>query len=488
MRHALVFLTALALAGCQPTPGPAGLPGGPAVTGMGSLQLTLRVPPEALPGYQTATIPGGTATIVALLSNGTLLGAPRSSTIPLVPNQTLYTVTLDSLPVGAGYTLEAEARNGSGARLAYTNQLDPAASDPALGQLRTVNPFTNPPQSFTVNSGTNNVNAGLRILPLSGTAQGGTAGSLAGNARVLTGYKRPLTIGTTPAAPLGYVCTLTLDTATLVAGAKLRADMADLHVLYWDGAKYVELFREVESPNTASSLVRFRLQKAIAASGTDANYLLTYGNAMAAAAPSDRAQVYDFYDGFEYIDAEIPYRGWQTLRGSATTISAGGQGRSGAALNLNSNTGDFLRDLVNFRTFPANFSLVAWFKDDLDTSRNDWIAPVVGNDGGGVIGIYSSVPGSNFHFFPYGGAWSDTPVARTAGWHRYEFRRVGSTMTYLIDGVQVGGATDARAHNGIMIRSGGSAGVASNAYWDDITLRQYQTPEPTVTPGGEQAL
>lgn len=482
-----VLLTALALAGCHPQPGPVAAVDR-AVVGMGSLQLTLRVPPEALPGYRAASIPGGSATIVALLSNPTLLGAPISQPVPLVAGQTLYTVNLRSLPVGAGYTLEAEARNGSGARLAYTNQLDPEASDPALGQPRTVDPYTHPPQSFSIASGVNNVNAGLRILPLSATAQGPTAGTLTGSAQVMAGYKRPLTVSSTLAAPAGYVAALSLDTAALVAAGKLRADMRDLHVLYRDGDRYAELFRQVESPNSASSLVRFRLQRAIAASGTDAGYLVTYGNDMAAAAPSDPAQVYDLYDGFEYPTSAIPYQGWNTIRGSATMATAGGQGRSGAALNLNSNTGDFWRDLIRYTTFPTNFCLVAFFKDDLDASRNDWIAPVVGDSGAGDVGVYTGVAGSTYDYFPLGGAWSASAVTRTAGWHRYEFRRYGGTMTYMVDGTTIGTAADTRTYTGLMIRSGNSSAYASNAYWDDVSLRQYLSPEPSAALGAEQAL
>ncbi len=487
MRQALLLSTALALAGCHPTPGPAGSPGAVAAQ-TGTIQLTLRVPPEALPGYQTATIPGGSANIVAMLSNAALLGVPRSTNIPLVGGQTLYTVTLDSLPVGGGYTLEAEARNGSGARLAYTNQLDPASSDPALGQPRNVNPFTNPPQSFAIGSGVNNVNAGLRILPLNGTAQGPTAGNLTGNTQLMAGYRRTITVTSTLAAPAGYVATLALNTSSLVTGAKLRADMADLHVLYWDGNKYVELFREVESPNTTNSQIRFRLQRAIAASGTDANYLVTYGNNMAIAAPSERAQVYDLFDGFEYQTADIHHQGWQTVRGLSTIAAAAGQGRTGNALNINTNTSDYSRDLARYLTIPTNFALDAWFKDDLDTTRNDWIGPIVGDWGTSVIGVYTAVAGSNFHYRPTGSGWLNTTVARTAGWHRYEFRRYNGTTTYLVDGVQIGTAADTQAYNGLMIRGGMNSSYQSNAYWDDVSLRQYLSPEPAAAVGGETAL
>lgn len=494
MRRALIILTALALAGCHPTPGPAASTGSVA-SDTGSLQLTLRVPPEALPGYQTATIPGGSATIVALLSNAALLGAPRSVPVTLVGGQTFYTVTMAGLPVGAGYTLEAEARNGSGARLAFTNQLDPTSSDPALGQLRTVNPFTNPAQSFSIASGVNNVNAGLRILPLNGTTTGPTAGGLTGNAGVITGFKRPLTVSSTPEAPAGYVTTLTLNTAALVTANKLRSDMADLHVLYWDGSKYVELYREVENPNTATSQIRFPLQKAIAAAGSDANYFLTYGNNMAAPAPSDRSQIYSFFEGFEYTDA-VTSRGWTVFGGSSTSQTSTLQARSGArSLQINTAGGDWCRDLLYNHTFPATFVMTAWFYDDLDPARNDWIAAAEFSNTYltfNRIGVsQANIANNNFHFWLTNGtAWSDSARARTAGWHKYEFYRSGGTTSFLVDGTQIGSSVDTLPIKTIYLRGGGagSSAFSSTAYWDDLSVRPLVSPEPGVAVGGEQAL
>lgn len=493
MRRALILLSLL-LAGCQLASGPVGSTAS-SVSQTGALQLTLRVPPEALPGYQTASIPGGSTTIVAMLSNGTLLGVPRSETITLVAGQTLYTVTMASLPVGAGYTLEAEARNGSGARLAYTNQLDPTSNDPALGQLRTVNPYTNPAQSFSINSGLNNVNAGLRILPLNGTTQGPTAGGLTGTTQVMTGYKRPLTVSATPATPAGYVCSLPFNTATLVTGGKLRADMADLHVLYWDGNKYVELYREVESPNTASSVIRFRLQKALAASASDANYLLTYGNNLAAPAPSDRAQVYDLYEGFEYTDA-ITSHGWNLIAGSSTAQTSTLQVHTGnRSLQIDTNTGDFNRDLLLNHAFPTNFVMSAWFYDDLDGARNDWIAAAEFSNTNltyNRLGVSHPNPTtvSVFHYWlPGATAWSNSTVTRTAGWHKYEITRNNATTSFAVDGAQVGAASDSLPINTIFLRAGGAgSGYVGIGYWDDLSVRPYVSPEPTAALSAEQAL
>ncbi|MNX64160.1 hypothetical protein D3C86_951800 [compost metagenome] len=131
-----------------------------------------------------------------------------------------------------------------------------------------------------------------------------------------------------------------------------------------------------------------------------------------------------------------------------------------------------------------------WFFDDLDVSRNDWIAPQVGDDlGGGVMGLYTNTNTTTYHFFPTSGAWTASAINRTNTWHRYEFRRYNGTMTYLIDGVQVGTAADARAFSCVFLRGGsGAAPWSSLSVWDDLSIRPYVSPEPAVAMGAEGSL
>ncbi|HEY9899677.1 MAG TPA: hypothetical protein V6D00_10895, partial [Pantanalinema sp.] len=262
-------------------------------------------------------------------------------------------------------------------------------------------------------------------------------------------------------------------------------------VLYWDGSRYVELTRAIESPNTATTAIRFRTQKAIAAAGTDAGYRLACGNNLAGQAPDDPGQVYDWYESFEHGSAKLEARGWNTIRGTAPATASAGTVRSGAqSLKLDTAQGDLRRDLTFNYAFPANFAMQAWFYDDLDTSRNDWIAPQVGDDiGGGVMGVYTGTNTTHYHFFPAGGAWTASAINRTNTWHRYEFRRYNGTMAYLIDGVQVATAADARPFSCIFLRSGsGAAPWSSLAVWDDMSIRSYVSPEPAVALGSEGTL
>lgn len=471
---------------------PAG-PGGVAeVARTGTLTLVIRVPAEVLPGYTAASVPGGGASIAVMLSNPVRLGPPRTQTIGLVAGQTLYPVSFGNLPLGDGYSLEAEVRTAGGTRLAYGNQLDPAANDPALGAPRTANPFTTPPQTFSITSGTNTVALGMRILPVSGTLAGPAPGMLAGGVSLPGGYKRTLSVTAPVAVPAGYVATLALNTAALVSGGKLRPDLADLRVLVREGTTLVEIDREVENPNTASTQVRFRLRRAIGTGDTDSGYLLTYGSYQGVPAPEDRSRIYDVYEGFEYgSTADLVAGGWTPINGQAPFGPAGAPaGRSGQALRLDSRAGDFYRDLLFMCRIPRDYAAAIWFYDDLDTTRNDWVSPFT--DTGVIplaVGSYTAVTSTLFDYYAlWNPTWTATTLTRTTGWHRLEWRRYRSTTTLHIDGATIASGTEARTMTGFYLRTGGISGYSALAYWDDLSVRAYVSPEPTIALAAEEAL
>lgn len=482
--------------GCQAFTG--GLPGlgsAPAThasEATGTLTLRLRVPPEALPGYTTTTLPGGTATLTLTLANPARIGPNRVANVTLVGGQTLYTVTLPTLPVGDGYTLEAEAKNGSGVRLAYSNRLESAATDPVLNQPTADNPYALPPLAFTVKSGANNVGIGLRILPVAGNSLADSPGTATGSVLVNAGYLRTLTVTSTKAVNAGYTVSLPLNSAALVTASKLRADMNDLRVLYWDGSRYVEITRQVDSPNTATSAVRFRLQKAIAASGSDANYRLTYGYNYASTAPSDPAQIYDYYESFEYSSADLPDQGWNSIFGSGTAAISGARVRTGTGgLHLDSNVGDYRKDLARFYTFPTDFALRSYMYDaNTDTTYHNWIGPQMGELGGGtVIGMTSASSTTKYAYNVPPSVWAAGTVNRSVGWHAVEIRRYNGNVDFLIDDTLVATASDTRAFTALYLRCGNSTdSVSCVADWDDITVRPYVSPEPAVALGAEGSL
>ena len=88
-----------------------------------------------------------------------------------------------------------------------------------------------------------------------------------------------------------------LDTATLIADGQLAADCADLRVLFWTGASWVDVPYDLRDCNSANSDLRFAMQSDPGASASDDNYYLYFSNPNASApatpGPSD---VYLWFD------------------------------------------------------------------------------------------------------------------------------------------------------------------------------------------------
>ena len=138
-------------------------------------------------------------------------------------------------------------------------------------------------------------------------------------------YRQPATVSTGAVSPgggyAGYSARAELDTAALVGAGRLQADCDDLRVLWWDGGGWQERDRVIERCNTVQTSVWFALGADIAASASDDNYYLYYGNAGVGAGPQAGAQVFAAYDDFEdgVLDAA-----WSVVRAPGTWSETGG--------------------------------------------------------------------------------------------------------------------------------------------------------------------
>jgi len=114
-------------------------------------------------------------------------------------------------------------------------------------------------------------------------------------------YREQITVQAQDAVTSGYAVPVTFDHAALVAAGKSLASGDDVRVRYWNGSAMVELDRVLDPPsawNTATTTLWFPLQAAIAASATDANYYLYYGNLSDANPPAYGPNVFlDYQDG-----------------------------------------------------------------------------------------------------------------------------------------------------------------------------------------------
>ena len=117
------------------------------------------------------------------------------------------------------------------------------------------------------------------------------------------GYKQQITVtaGST-AVPSGYSTLLTFNHSALVAAGKALNTGDDLRVLFWNGGSFVELDRALDdgsSWDNASTSIWIQTQTAIAASGTDMNYFIYYGNSGATGPPANKSNIFLFWDDFE---------------------------------------------------------------------------------------------------------------------------------------------------------------------------------------------
>ncbi|MFX0121958.1 MAG: DUF2341 domain-containing protein, partial [Candidatus Hodarchaeota archaeon] len=76
------------------------------------------------------------------------------------------------------------------------------------------------------------------------------------------------------------------NTGILISNNKLRIDEKDWRVVYWNGASWIELARDVyDGWNTATTETWFRLQADISNGNSDSNYFVYYGSASETGTP-----------------------------------------------------------------------------------------------------------------------------------------------------------------------------------------------------------
>ena len=116
------------------------------------------------------------------------------------------------------------------------------------------------------------------------------------------GYRQQLTVSTGALSPSGGYDGYTVriddfDTATLVAGGKMRSDCNDLRVVWRNTpSSWIELDRQMFSCDNANTDVRFQLELNLGVSDTTLDYYIYYGNLTATAGPADLNNIYLWYD------------------------------------------------------------------------------------------------------------------------------------------------------------------------------------------------
>ena len=297
-------------------------------------------------------------------------------------------------------------------------------------------------------------------------------------------YRSRLTISNPGAAvvPAGYSVVYQLDTATLVGFNKMRSDGADLRVVYWDTNRWVELDRDVLQMGTAQTKIWFALQRPINGGSNDPNYAIYYGNAESLVALSNKDKVYYFQDDFNRPNANMLGEKWQvpvglsaSIQNNEAEIITNGTD-SYCVANMRPIYNCIITYLVYIRGNNDEGSLL--FRSDADRlpaylNRMQ----TVSNSGRFYYWVTNSwqVIGTN--------RW--TPARRR--WYNIRLEILDSALRCYVDNALQLNDTDTRISNAGQI--GFYSGLDnSRASYDDVIVRLYQTPEPTVNGSAEEKI
>ena len=295
-------------------------------------------------------------------------------------------------------------------------------------------------------------------------------------------YRIPINITEQSGSTLtDYQVKVVVDTATLISEGKMNSDCSDMRFV--DSDDVTSLSYWIESGcNTANTIVWVKVPS-IPASSNKTIYMY-YGNPTATS-ESNGTAVFDFFDDFsidttaqytETADSGSGYFSWDStnlrLKGYSST--------AGVQAHYTHNTFVFSDGIIEVKTITgsdggftfrfqdqSNLYLIA-VKDDTNS-----VAPQ-------VIQVWKRVAGT---WTKIGVDYSITNPAGSE--HTLKFKVQGTLLTIWWDGNLVVQNLDLGTDF-----SSGKIGARFNrgtAYWDDIIVRKYTSPEPTTSVGAEES-
>jgi hypothetical protein len=306
-------------------------------------------------------------------------------------------------------------------------------------------------------------------------------------------YRRPVTVLQSGGALGAYSVVLTVDTASLIAGGRMRSDCADLRFYSADLSATLPYF--VEGPcNAPRTTVLVRL--AMVPSGTS-RFWMYYGGATFSADPSP-ADVFEFFDDFTSLAS------WDRFGSKPAVIQlATVDGRSVVRLGANlDNTTHWISSRASFTgdlEIRRMVRRVATDTYDCDEGEG-WVTtrsnppwegsgarvlhvtgdgPIVSGGNGDIHGIWSS---------------SSASVTRLAvgveylrpTWDTSVFRRCGTSVEGVFRGETLSATGAATSGTFLSLFVQDSSGADRGSLVDWVGVRRIACGEPTVTVGTEE--
>ncbi|MEK7449616.1 MAG: DUF2341 domain-containing protein [Planctomycetota bacterium] len=275
-----------------------------------------------------------------------------------------------------------------------------------------------------------------------------------------------------------YSVAFIFNTQTLIADGKMQANGNDLRIVYNNGSQLLELDRDVVNLNSTATEVWFKTQTPVPAGSSDTNYFIYYGNTLADPAPQNKGNVYYFFDDFNRPDYSYAGPKWLVPTRLRDEISNN-------QLNLRSGTaeGYIIANMVPLTNFICTYRVRIKLNEGsfVFRSASDRVPAYANrmqaiNRGGRFYVRLTStwnIVGINW--------W--TPSRNT--WYNMKLVILGNNLQGWVDGVLRLNETDSQ------IAIPGYVGCwlgenNSEADYDDVVVRQYQSPEPTVTATAEE--
>jgi hypothetical protein len=268
--------------------------------------------------------------------------------------------------------------------------------------------------------------------------------------------------------------------------------------MFWNGTAWVDLDREVKGLNTATTTIRFNAQADIPNGSVNSNHYLYYGAPSASAAPANLDHIYLFRDDFE-----AGLGNWTVVSGLWQTSTAKAHGGTTALMYPpEDSSSDLSTNIVGPSTLnEGDVMFEAWW--NLQTSVTGFdIAQGVRQQPGNAVNRYEvnceQDPDEGFtgaaviadQWNQLGTFLLGTPVADT--WMKIGVAVVGTEMRIFKDDVQIIPDGTGSQPVGADFKSG-TVGfrkwiVPPSVNWwvDDVTLRRYTFPEPTVAAGAAE--
>jgi N-acetylneuraminic acid mutarotase len=336
-----------------------------------------------------------------------------------------------------------------------------------------------------------------------GTTGGGTLVTISGTGFAPNYYKRSVTITNGGSTLTNYQTSFTLDTTTLIANGKMRADCGDIRV--WNSTETAILPFYVENCNSATTKIWTKIPSITAGANT---LYVTYGNPNLAPASNGDA-VFDFFDDFNGTTVDTTKwtgdtNNFNQSQGILRPIKDTNTGSANAyrlqtvrnftcdgtngTLPCVMETKHYTRSATT--SSSSIYYMIGGFKEDMITTNN--------------IGYMQAINGGTDYYYSANGTQGSTSIGNVIPdntWLIAKFAANGTTVNisaqdysnYLLGNSTYRHGSLAVASNGINNekialgeRYDNSTGYNYDADWDWVRVRQYAATEPTSVTNNDE--